>query len=425
LARNKREEMVTEKKPATPVASDKSGSAKASSSAADKSSSVKPSTKSKASEASSNSAPRNKASENKAPNNTAPNNTALDTKTPRKSVPWFKTILLLLLVAALAGSSWFGWMQWQQRAVLAESLQARLTAFEGQIERQQQVTVRAGQQQSKAIKTLQDQLYSLRLLTNRQAEQILTLGTATRGDWLLAEAAYLVRLANQRLQVERSVDNPLAILESVDGIFVQINDPELLAVRNALAVDIAALRMVEKVDPEGIYLELQAISAALETLSILEPHADPDPDPEAVQLAQAGQDSEQPPSSLAETLQRFSDNFGNLIVLQRRQQPIEPLLNGAEQTMVRQNLYLLLEQAQSALLREEQRIYSISLTKVEALLRRYFQLNSESEASIARLQILAERSVNQTLPDISGSQNAIQTALNLRNSSATDEGAEQ
>ena len=418
--------MVTEKKPATPVASDKSGSAKASSSAADKSSSVKPSTKSKATEASSNSAARNKASENKAPinkapNNTAPNNTALDTKTPRKSVPWFKTILLLLLVAALAGSSWFGWMQWQQRAVLAESLQARLTAFEGQIERQQQVTVRAGQQQSKAIKTLQDQLYSLRLLTNRQAEQILTLGTATRGDWLLAEAAYLVRLANQRLQVERSVDNPLAILESVDGIFVQINDPELLAVRNALAVDIAALRMVEKVDPEGIYLELQAISAALETLSILEPHADP----EAVQLAQAGQDSEQPPSSLAETLQRFSDNFGNLIVLQRRQQPIEPLLNGAEQTMVRQNLYLLLEQAQSALLREEQRIYSSSLTKAEALLRRYFQLNSESEASIVRLQILAERSVNQTLPDISGSQNAIQTALNLRNSSATDEGAEQ
>ena len=93
--------------------------------------------------------------------------------------------------------------------------------------------------------------------------------------------------------------------------------------------------------------------------------------------------------------------------------------------MVRQNLYLLLEQAQSALLREEQRIYSSSLTKAEALLRRYFQLNSESEASIARLQILAKRSVNQTLPDISGSQNAIQTALNLRNSSATDEGAEQ
>ncbi len=398
---------MTEKKPAAPAASDKSGSAKASSSVADKSSSVKSSAKSGATEA----------SDNKASKNKAPNNSALD-RGSKKPFPWFKTILLLLLIAALAGSAWFGWMQWQQRTVLADGLQSSLIAFEDKVERQQQATIRAGQQQSQTIKALQDQLYSLRLLSNRQAEQILTLGTATRGDWLLAEAAYLVRLANQRLQVERSVDNPLAILESVDSIFVQINDPELLAVRNALAIDIAALRMTEKVDREGIYLELQAISSALEALSILEAHANSE-------VTQLEQGAEQPPNSLAETLERFTEKFGNLIVLQKRQQPIEPLLSRAEQTMVRQNLYLLLEQAQSALLREEQGIYSNSLNKAETLLRRYFQLNSESEASIARLQTLAERSVSQLLPDISGSQNAIQTVLNLRHSSAADEGAEQ
>jgi uroporphyrin-3 C-methyltransferase len=93
--------------------------------------------------------------------------------------------------------------------------------------------------------------------------------------------------------------------------------------------------------------------------------------------------------------------------------------------MVRQNLYLLLEQAQSALLREEQTIYNSSLNKAEILLRGYFQLNSESEASITRLQALAERPVSQLLPDISGSQNAIQTALNLRQNSSADEGSEQ
>ncbi|UVW35675.1 uroporphyrinogen-III C-methyltransferase [SAR92 clade bacterium H455] len=383
--------MVTEKKPAAPAASDKKESAKAGSSVADK-----PPAKNKASQAPVN-------------------------KSPKNPFPWFKTILLLLLIAALAGSSWFGWMQWQQRSVLAEGLQSNLIAFENNVERQQQAVIRASQEQSQTIKALQDQLYSLRLLTNRQAEQILTLGTATRGDWLLAEATYLVRLANQRLQVERSIENPLAILESVDSIFIQINDPELLAVRNALAIDIAALRMTEIVDREGIYLELQAISSALETLSILQPRADD----EAAQQAQAVQNSQQAPSSLTETLERFSEKFGNLIVLQKRQQPIEPLLSRAERTMVRQNFYLLLEQAQSALLREEQIIYSSSLNKAEALLRRYFQLNSESEALIARLQALAERSVSQQLPDISGSQNAIQTALNLRHGSTADEGAEQ
>ncbi len=385
--------MVTEKKPAAAAASDKTNFAKTGSSGADK-----PSAKSKA-----------KASQ-------APVN-----KSPKTSFPWFKTILLVLLISALAGSSWFGWMQWQQRTVLAESLQSNLIAFENNVNRQQQAMIRASQEQSQTIKALQDQLYSLRLLTNRQAEQILTLGTATRGDWLLAEATYLVRLANQRLQVERSIENPLAILESVDSIFIQINDPELLAVRNALAIDIAALRMTEIVDREGIYLELQAISSALETLSILRPRADT----EATQQAQAVQNSQQAPGSLIETLERFSEKFGNLIVLQKRQQPIEPLLSRAERAMVRQNVYLLLEQAQSALLREEQIIYSSSLNKTEALLRRYFQLNSESEALIARLQALAERSVSQQLVDISGSQNAIQTALNLRHGSAVDEGAEQ
>jgi uroporphyrin-3 C-methyltransferase len=401
--------MVTEKKPAAPAASDKTASAKASPSVTDKASLDKASL-----EKASPNKPAAKSA--KASGKGAGKQTPVNPP-PKKSLPWFKIILLLLLIAALAASAWFGWMQWQQRTILEDQIQRGLATLDAKVERQQQAMSNAGQGQSREIEQLQKQLYSLRLVTNRQAEQILILGSATRGDWLLAEAAYLVRLANQRLQVERSVDNPLAILETVDNIFVQINDPELLAVRNALAVDIAALRMTEKVDREGIYLELQTISSALETLAILESHADP----EALQTAQAVGSAKQAPSSLAETLERFTEKFGNLIVLQKREQPIEPLLSGAEQTMVRQNLYLLLEQAQSALLREEQSIYSSNLSKAEMLLRRYFQLNSESEATIARLQSLTDQAVSQTVPDISGSQSAIQTALNLRQNSRADE----
>tara|TARA_B110000977_G_scaffold151048_1_gene191601 strand:+ start:710 stop:1924 length:1215 start_codon:yes stop_codon:yes gene_type:complete len=401
--------MVTEKKPAAPAASDKTASAKASPSVTDKASLDKASL-----EKASPNKPAAKSA--KASGKGAGKQTPVNPP-PKKSLPWFKIILLLLLIAALAASAWFGWMQWQQRTILEDQIQRGLATLDAKVERQQQAMSNAGQGQSREIEQLQKQLYSLRLVTNRQAEQILILGSATRGDWLLAEAAYLVRLANQRLQVERSVDNPLAILETVDNIFVQINDPELLAVRNALAVDIAALRMTEKVDREGIYLELQTISSALETLAILESHADP----EALQTAQAVGSAKQAPSSLAETFERFTEKFGNLIVLQKREQPIEPLLSGAEQTMVRQNLYLLLEQAQSALLREEQSIYSSNLSKAEMLLRRYFQLNSESEATIARLQSLTDQAVSQTVPDISGSQSAIQTALNLRQNSRADE----
>ena len=401
---------MTEKKPAAPAAGDKTESA--TTTAADKSRRGKAPAKGSSLAEGSSSAEGSLSAEG---------SSSAEGSKPvggsKQSFSWFKTLLLLLLIAVLAGSAWFGWMQWQQRTVLADSLQASLVALDNKIDQQRQASVRVEQQQLQTINDLQDQLYSLRLLTNRQAEQILTLGTATRGDWLLAEAAYLVRLANQRLQVERSIENPLAILQNVDNIFIQLNDAELLAVRNALAVDIAALRMTERVDRDGIYLELQAISAALETLTVLEPTADSE-------VPQRSNSAERGPATLAEIFERLATKFAGLIVVQKRQQPIEPLLTQAEQTMVRQNLYLLLQQAQSALLREEQLIYSSSLDKTETLLRRYFQLNNESEALVARLQALSKRAVSQSLPDISGSQKAIQTALNLRHGGSADEGSD-
>ena len=83
------------------------------------------------------------------------------------------------------------------------------------------------------------------------------MGSTTRSDWLLAEAEYLARLARQRLQTERSVKSPLALLESVDAILSQIDDPNLLVARNAVAEDITKLRLVADIDREGCILSFK------------------------------------------------------------------------------------------------------------------------------------------------------------------------
>ena len=340
-----------------------------------------------------------------------------------KAFPWIKTLLVFLLIGALGFAGWIGWAEWQtqqeSRAGISESLQQDLAATERNLAEQQQLNRQTIQQQSQFISQLEsqlkDQIYSMNLRLNSQAERILQLGTASRGDWLLSEAAYLIRLANQRLQVERSTENPLAILENVDTIFVQLNDPELLPVRRALAEDIAALRMAGKVDREGIYLELEAISKAIKQLSIIEPA----PASQTPEIVDAATDTEQT-RSLLDSFQRFSQKLGQLIVVQKRQQPIEPLLTSNEQSIIQNNIFLLVEQAQSALLREEQVIYRASLGKSAALLVRYFQLNSQSQALIERLNTLSERQIIQGLPDISGSIAAVQTILNLRQRRITD-----
>ena len=340
----------------------------------------------------------------------------------KKGFPWIKILLLLILLGALGIASRLGLAEWQaqidSRADVSDSLQSDMAALENRLEQQQKLSLQTVQQQSELINQLDDQLYSVKLRLNSQAERILQLGTASRGDWLLSEAAYLIRLANQRLQVERSIDNPLAILENVDNIFVQLNDPELLPVRRALAEEIASLRMTSKIDREGIFLELEAISAVIAELSVIEPAKQS----ETPDRAGAEHKTE---LSLVDSFERFSQKLGQLIVVQKRQQPIEPLLTTSEQSIIQNNIYLLLEQAQSALLKEEQIIYSASLEKTTVLLTRYFQLNSQSRALIERLNRLGERQVIQRLPDISGSIAAVQTMLNLRQSRITDTDREQ
>ena len=336
----------------------------------------------------------------------------------KKGFPWIKILSLLVLVAALGGSGWLGWTEWQaqleHKTAKTDSLQTDIATLQRKLVQQQQQSRQAVQQQTQLIGQLQDQLYSVKLRLNSQAERILQLGTASRGDWMLSEAAYLIRLANQRLQVERSIENPLAILENVDNIFVQLNDPELIPVRRALAEDIAALRITDKIDREGIFLELEAISGAVKQLSMIEPASQTAVAKPSVVAGNAQS------HSLLNGLQRFSEKLGRLIVVQKRQQPIEPLLTMNEQSIIHNNIYFLLEQAQSALLKEEQVIYSASLDKTAALLARYFQLNSQSQALIERLNLLGERSVIQRLPDISGSVAAVQTMLTLRQSRITD-----
>ena len=395
--------MVTDKKTTPPAAEDKQPSAKA----ATKATAGKPSP--------ADSAATKKTAAQKPPRNKP----VAETK---KSFPWIKTLLVLILIGALAAGGWLGWTEWQNqinsRAGQSDSLQNDMAALERKLEQQQQLNRQTVQQQSQLIGQLEDQLYSVKLRLNSQAERILQLGTASRGDWMLSEAAYLIRLANQRLQVERSIENPLAILENVDNIFVQLNDPELIPVRRALAEDIAALRMTGKIDREGIFLELEAISASIKDLSIIEPANQTDT------AKPVADESDQAPS-LLDSFERFSQKLGQLIVVQKRQQPIEPLLTSNEQSIIQNNLYLLLEQAQSALLKEEQIIYSTSLEKTAALLARYFQLNSQSQALIERLTILAERSVIQGLPDISGSVAAVQTMLTLRQNRISEGEQEQ
>lgn len=326
-----------------------------------------------------------------------------------------KIILALGLIVALLAASWMGWTLWQAWALEADKSDRQLSGMQDAIDSIQQQARLDQERQLLESQQLQQAVTDLQLRSNTQGRRLAELGSTTRSDWLLAEAVYLTRLANQRLQTERSTANSLALLSNVDLILQELDDPDLTPARSALAKDITALRLAGEVDVEGIYLELSSLIYSIDQLSILSLPAQPQAGEQS--SAQNAEASLSPQSVLA----GFSQKVAQLIRVRQRSQPIEPMLQPEEATLVRHNIRLMLEQAQSALLREQQVIYSQSISKAQSWLAQHFQLNPSAQVLSGRLSELAKAQVVQQLPEINTSLEAIETAVVMRQSRLVDE----
>jgi uroporphyrin-3 C-methyltransferase len=332
-------------------------------------------------------------------------------KTSKPSSGFLKALARMLVIVFIIGASsagWLFWQDWQVKMRNIDSNSAVLSSLESSIssaKNQSQLVIEQQHQQHKAALQLGSQLNNIELRVNAQGKRLIELGSTTRSDWLLAEAEYLARLARQRLQTERSVKSPLALLQSVDAILTQIDDPNLLQARGAVAADITSLRLTPNVDREGIYLELQALASSVDKLLLVE-LAEPQ---KSVQ-----QPVEKPVQQKQTVLDEFLTDLSSLVRVRQRQNPIEPILLPYEERIVRRNMQMIFEQAQLSLLREEQKIYRATLEKAQHYLQRFFQSNPGSQAVNQRIAVLLDTSITQQIPDVHNSLEAIQALLIMR-----------
>ena len=333
------------------------------------------------------------------------------TSKPKSGVGFFKVLgrlVSMLFVVGISVAGWIFWQDWQQKTqnITANSLTiGSISPVVMANQQQSQISVKQSLEQQQNIFNLESQIQNLQLRINAQGARLVELGSTTRSDWLLAEAEYLARLAKQRLQTERNTKSPLALLESVDAILQQIDEPNLIEVRGAVAADITALRLVNDIDKQGVYVELNALTASIKKLEVME--AD-----KPLELAKEAKQQNTPQD--VGVLDKFLADFSGLIRVRERQSPIEPILERAEEQTVRQNLQMMLEQAQLALLREEQVIYQQSLVKAQEYLQRFFKVTASAEGISQRLQRLADTNIIQQLPSIHSSLEAVQDLLVVR-----------
>ena len=102
-------------------------------------------------------------------------------------------------------------------------------------------------------------------LVAQRAEVRELMGPA-REDWLLAESEYLLRLASQRLLMDRDVPSAIALIKSADDILADARGLKIFELRASLAEDLASLGAVAELDTEGIFLRLNALISRVDLL---------------------------------------------------------------------------------------------------------------------------------------------------------------
>ncbi|WP_168015692.1 uroporphyrinogen-III C-methyltransferase [Halomonas salinarum] len=328
----------------------------------------------------------------------------------RQTIGIVALILVILLAIGVVVAGWFGWQrfeQQQQRLAQVESNREAVSALETRLEETEQSRAAA---LDEAVASVEGEFADYRSEVDDTLDRVLDeLNSQQQTDereWLHAEAAYLLRLANQRLQLERDVGGAMALLETADKRLKETGNPALLPVRRAIADELAKLDAVPDVDRTGLYLSLNAQQEQLASLPLKQDVAE----------APVEGTIETPPSGdWQQQLSRFGSELKDLVTVRRHDQALEALMTPEQESYLRQNVRLVLEQAQLALLKEEPELYRASLDKAISLIEGYYDTERESvEASISRLTDMRGKTIRPELPDISGSQQAMAHFIQTR-----------
>ncbi|WP_203143639.1 uroporphyrinogen-III C-methyltransferase [Marinobacter mangrovi] len=333
---------------------------------------------------------------------------------PRRLWPlWLIAVIALIAVIGLGLWSWHLWQQQQ-------ALQQSLNYLDATTQRLDRDYSQSGGQLRERIQSLQgdvtDQaklISDMRRQIDHNARTLLEAGNRTRTDWLLAEAEYLLRIANQRLQVEKDYRGALSALKAADDVLEKTDDPGSYPVRKQVAQEILSLKSVAGVDKTGLYLQLEA---AIDSIGKLNDSAlAMDASADYTQTMSQDPDKTDERGALAKGWAHIKGTLSEAIAIRRLDEPVKPLLSPDQSAYVRLNMRLMLEEAQLAVLRGNQTLYNQALKKATDWLNTWYD-GSHSKVVGLRdtLGELSGKDINPELPDISQSLTLLKARLEGR-----------
>ena len=318
---------------------------------------------------------------------------------PSSALAIFALLLVAIALLAIGGIGWKGFEFSQQLLTLSHQ-------FEQSTEKNTALVAQLAKAERNAT-LLNKQL-------QQNAERIAQLPGADRNDWLLAEAEYLLRLANQRLVLEKDWQGAVAILVAADNVLAETQNPLISSVRQLLAKELQALRAVPAVDLTGAVARLQAVQDQINQLEWM-PRTLPQ-----VTAVVADVTPEILPTAWDKFLTKAWAGIGTIVRIRENDKALPAPLTPDQHYYLQQNMNLMLEQAQVALVRQQDALYKQSIERTLAWLEEFSMVkNAENAAVKETLLELSVWNVSPEFPEISGSLQKLRQLLDQQHRNST------
>lgn len=225
-----------------------------------------------------------------------------------------------------------------------------------------------------------------------------------RLEWALTETEQLMIIANNRLQLARDSHSALAALRAADRQLEQLAMPKFLPVRRELAREISLLESHEKLDVSGITLRLATLADNVDQLPLALDIRPREIGETKTPVKTGDTQVAAADGNWRQTARSLWQDVLSLVRIRNDMASQRPLLPPEQQYFLRENLRLMLNSAQQALLQGSVPTYQQNLKTAQRLLKDYFDVESQvvtaMQTELTRLQTMK---ILTDMPDISAS----------------------
>ncbi len=356
---------------------------------------------------------------------TDPVDRLLADKKPPSSGKWIAVLALLLALAAVLNSAWQWWQGYSSESDNV-SQQETIDRIEMQQERLTQSVAAVGAQlDATALQADPDRLSRLANQLNMIKTELDGLQGQTGEDMAsisavqgsvrsneqristvesgltsvaarsqnsgieleIAEIDFLLRAASERLDLFSDPGAADLALQAADVQIEALNDPMLLSVRQRIATARQALALVPQIDRVQVSAKFSSMQSSVADLPFQGEVSD-EPEPELA--ADAG------------WWESLKHTLSSLVTVRRRVPEDGAILSLEDKDYLRQGLWLQLESARLALMRNDDGVYRSSLHRVQMTLEQFFENGASSvQAMLIDVATLEQEEVAPEMPDIS------------------------